>query len=58
MASTRKHHGKWQVQIRRTGSPAASKSFINRKDAENWGRQTEVQIDQKCLPQDSRRLQH
>lgn len=57
MASIRKHRGKWQVQIRRSGSPPASKSFINRKDAENWARQTEVQIDQKSLPQDPRRLQ-
>ena len=58
MASIRKHRDKWQVQIRRSGSPPASKSFINRKDAENWARQTEVQIDQKCLPHDPRRLQH
>jgi hypothetical protein len=58
MASVRKHRDKWQVQIRRQGSPASSKSFINRKDAENWARQTEVQIDQKSLPQDPRRLQH
>jgi hypothetical protein len=56
MASIRKHRGKWQVQIRRLGSPATSKSFINRKDAENWARQTEVQIDQKSLPQDPRQL--
>ena len=57
MASIRKHRGKWQVQIRRQGSPATSRSFINRKDADNWARQTEVQIDQKCLPHDPRRLQ-
>lgn len=56
MASIRKHRGKWQVQIRRQGTASASKSFINRKDAENWARQTEVQIDQKSLPHDSRRL--
>ena len=58
MASIRKHRGKWQVQIRRQGNPASSKSFINRKDAENWARQTEVQIDQKSLPHDPRRLNH
>ena len=58
MASIRKHRNKWQVQIRRQGTPATSKSFINRKDAENWARQTEVQIDQKSLPQDPRRLEH
>ncbi len=57
MASIRKHRGKWQVQIRRLGSPAASKSFVNRKDAEAWARQGEVQIDLKNLPQDPRQLQ-
>ena len=57
MASIRKHWDKWQVQIRRQGSPAVSKSFINRRDADNWARQTEVQIDQKNLPHDPRQLQ-
>ena len=56
MASFRKHRGKWQVQIRRQGSPPLSKSFISRNDAESWARQREVQIDQQSLPQDPRRL--
>lgn len=57
MASIRKHRNRWQVQVRRLGSRSISKSFINRKDAEAWARQCEIQIDQKNLPQDPRQLQ-
>ena len=57
MASIRKHRNRWQVQIRRLGSRAVSKSFTTRKDAEAWARLCEVQIDQKALPQDPRQLQ-
>lgn len=57
MASIRKHRTKWQVQVRRTGLPALSKSFINRKDAEIWARQKELQIDRRELPKDPKQLE-
>jgi integrase len=46
MASIRKHGSKWQVQIRRKGHPAFSKSFWAREDAAKWARQQERLIDQ------------
>lgn len=57
MASIRKHRGKWQVQIRRSGSPAISKSFINKTDAQIWARQTEIHADRRDLPKDPRQLE-
>jgi len=57
MASIRKRNGKWQVQIRRLGSPNLAKSFVMRKDAEAWARQVEVQADRKELPKDQRQLE-
>ena len=58
MATIRKRGTRFQVQVRCSGNPPTTKSFINRKVAENWARQTEVQIDQRSLPEDSRRLKH
>jgi integrase len=57
MATIRKWRDKWQVQIRRKGCPALSKSFINRKDAQAWARLMEVQADRKDLPQDPKQLE-
>lgn len=57
MASIRKRNGKWQVQIRRLGSAAVAKSFLNRKDAEAWSRQWEVQADRQDLPKDPKQLE-
>jgi integrase len=45
MASIRKHRNKWQVQVRRAGHPAASRSFIQKADAMAWARQVEGKID-------------
>jgi len=45
MASYRKFKGKWQVQVRRKGQRSISKSFLYRKDAENWARTTERELD-------------
>jgi integrase len=57
MATIRKRGDKWQVQIRRTGSRAVSKSFHIRKDAGAWARQMEVQADRSELPSDPKALQ-
>jgi hypothetical protein len=56
MATIRLRGGKWQVQVRRTGSRAMSKSFLRRKDADAWARQTEIQADRAELPADTRSL--
>lgn len=57
MATIRKHRGKWQVQVRRKNCRPVVKSFIQRKDAEAWSRQTELDIDRQALPQDPRQLE-
>lgn len=56
MATIRKHHGRWQVQIRRMGHPSLSRSFGQRSDAAAWARQTESELDRKALTADPRAL--
>ena len=56
MATIRKHGNKWQVQVRRAGSPPVSRSFTLKADAEVWARQTEVQADKRAIPADARML--
>ncbi len=53
MATIRQRGGKWQVQVRRAGSGAVSKSFLRRKDADAWARQMEVRADRSDLPTDA-----
>ncbi|XHB98136.1 site-specific integrase [Nitratireductor sp. ac15] len=45
MATIRKRGNKWQVQVRRKGVPPQNKSFSTRKDAEQWARKIESNID-------------
>jgi integrase len=52
MASIRKRRDKWQVQIRRKGRGALSRSFHVLKDAEEWARHMEVLADRGDLPAD------
>jgi hypothetical protein len=56
MATIRQRGAKWQVQVRRTGARALSKSFLLRKDAETWARLIEIQADRMDLPPDPRTL--
>ena len=56
MASIRLRKEKWQVQVRRQGSPDVSKSFIKKSDATAWARQMEVAADRHDLPIDPRVL--
>jgi integrase len=49
MASIRKRNGKFQVQIRRTGYPTISKSFAQKKDAQEWARLREIELDRDEL---------
>jgi len=56
MATIRKRAGKFQVQVRRLGCPALSKTFHSLQDARLWARQMEIKADRKELPDDPRAL--
>ena len=45
MATIRKRGPKWQVQVRRHGFQAASRSFSQQRDAERWGTLKEREFD-------------
>ena len=45
MATIRKRGNKWQVQIRRQGIKATSRSFLQKSDAERWARKLEIEAD-------------
>lgn len=42
MATLRKRKSKWQVQVRRQGQPALSRTFILQADARAWARTVEA----------------
>jgi len=50
MATIRKRNGKFEVQIRRTGQAHLSRTFLDRKDAQQWARQMELAADRHDLP--------
>ena len=56
MATLRKRNDKWHVQIRRKDHPSRTKSFISKKTAEKWVRETENRIDQGYLHQSATKL--
>lgn len=56
MATIRRRTDKWHVQIRRKGSPALTRSFAHKRDAERWARDNETAIDQSRLPADPKAL--
>ena len=43
----RKRNGRYQVQVRRLGYKPISKTFAQKSDGLKWGRQVEVQLEQK-----------
>ena len=45
MASIRKRNTRWQAQVRRQGRKSVTKTFLTRRDALAWARQTELQLD-------------
>lgn len=57
MATIRKRGARWQVQVRRKGNTAASRSFLRKADAELWARQMEAEADRNGLPVDPKQLQ-
>jgi integrase len=59
MATFRKREQSWEVQVRRQGHPALTRSFKSRYDATVWARQVEAQLDRSELPhrlRDAQRL--
>ncbi|MDV2968611.1 site-specific integrase [Nitratireductor aquimarinus] len=56
MASFRQRNGKWQAQVRRNGHTPLTKSFLSKKDAMQWARQTEAELDAAVLRVDRRVL--
>jgi hypothetical protein len=57
MATIRKRGLRYQAQIRRKGMPPLSRSFLTKRDAQLWARQSELQADRKELPKDPRQLE-
>jgi integrase len=45
MASISQRNGKWRVRILRTGNTPLAKTFITRRDAQQWARLTESQLE-------------
>jgi hypothetical protein len=45
MASVLQRGSKWSVRIIRTGHPVLTKTFITRRDAEQWARFTESELE-------------
>ena len=45
MAAIGLHRGKYQVRIRRVGSPSISRTFSRKKDAEAWAVVTEQKME-------------
>lgn len=56
MATYRKRRGKWQVQVRREGQPALSRTFTYRKDAQAWARDIEAKQERGFTAVDTRPL--
>jgi integrase len=56
MATLRFRNGKWQVQVRRRGYQARTQSFLNKTDAQRWGRHIETELDRTLIPNDVRAL--
>ena len=44
MATLRRRNDKWQIQVRIRNYGATSKTFINKKDALQWGREKEIEL--------------
>ena len=49
MASFRKRSEGWNVQIRRSGFPNLSKTFIRKTEAQTWARDVEVRLERDGL---------
>ena len=56
MATIRKRKSRWQVQVRRKGSPPVGRSFTARRDAVERARQMESLANRRGLGSDPRLL--
>ena len=56
MATIRNRNGKWQAQVRRNGHTPRAKSFLSKRDAMQWARQTEAELDATVFAVDLRVL--
>ena len=56
MATIRNRNGKWQAQVRRNGHTPRTKSFLSKRDAMQWARQTEAELDATVFAVDLRVL--
>ena len=58
MATIRRRGERWQVQVRRRGAPATTRSLLLRSDAVAWSRQMELAADRRGLPTAHKMLEH
>ena len=58
MATIRKRNGKYQVQIRRNGKLLGSKTFHTQKDAREWARKAEIELDKGEFEPNTHDLKH
>ena len=49
MATLRKRNQKWQVQVRIRNYGSTSKTFINKKDALQWSREKEIELQRSVI---------
>ena len=45
MATFRARGNRWNVQVRRKGHPALTRSFTNKRNAQKWARLTEARLE-------------
>ncbi len=49
MATIRQRNKKWQVQVRRLHYGSLSQTFTHKKDALQWARENEIELQQHSL---------
>ena len=49
MATIRQRNKKWQVQVRRLNYGYLSQTFSHKKDAEQWAREKEIELQQRSI---------
>ena len=49
MATIRQRNNKWQVQVRRLNYGSLSQTFSHKRDAEQWAREKEIELQQRSI---------
>ena len=49
MATIRQRNNKWQVQVRKLNYGSLSQTFSHKRDAEQWAREKEIEIQQNSI---------